>query len=140
MGGPGLLGSGGVLVDQDTVETRASLLQRRGDGVIRHTLNGLPVEGSDVQEWGRAYEQLGGGEPVRLLFDLGAFRAVSSEARKLAASEAHAEGIRAVAFIATSAVGRVIGNFWLGLNRPPYPTRLFTDEESALDWLLGQGD
>ena len=126
--------------DPNTVETRASLLQRREDGIIRHTLNGARVEQSDVDEWERVYRTLGGGDPVRLLFDLSRFTEVSSEARKLAASKAHARTISAVAFIAKTAVGRVIGNFWLGLNRPPYPVRLFTDEEPALDWLAKQGD
>jgi hypothetical protein len=41
-----------------------------------------------------------------------------------------------VALIAGNPVSRVIGNFFVGLNRPEIPTRLFGDEASAVAWLL----
>ena len=44
---------------------------------------------------------------------------------------------RAVARTRESAspVSRTIGNFFLGLHRAPYPTRLFSSEREALGWL-----
>lgn len=41
-----------------------------------------------------------------------------------------------VAIVANNPVARVIGNFFVGLNRPDVPTRLFGDEASAVAWLL----
>jgi hypothetical protein len=41
-----------------------------------------------------------------------------------------------VAMIASNPVSRVIGNFFVGLNRPEIPTRLFADEPTAVPWLL----
>ena len=32
-------------------------------------------------------------------------------------------------------VSRVLGNFFLGISRPAYPTRLFTDPAAAIGWL-----
>jgi hypothetical protein len=32
-------------------------------------------------------------------------------------------------------VARAIGNFFMGLNKPLIPTRLFTSEAEALGWL-----
>jgi len=29
----------------------------------------------------------------------------------------------------------VIGNFFIGINKPPLPTRLFDDEPAAVAWL-----
>ncbi len=34
-----------------------------------------------------------------------------------------------------SPVSRVIGNFFMGLNKPIYPTKLFTDPQKAIRWL-----
>lgn len=33
------------------------------------------------------------------------------------------------------ALTRAIDNFFMGLNKPLFPTRLFTSEEEALTWL-----
>jgi len=35
-----------------------------------------------------------------------------------------------------SPVSRMFGNALIGLARASYPTRLFTDEETAVAWLL----
>lgn len=42
-----------------------------------------------------------------------------------------------VAIVASNPIARVIGNFFVGLNRSDVPTRLFGDEDSAIAWLLG---
>jgi hypothetical protein len=34
-------------------------------------------------------------------------------------------------------LSRALGNFFLGLNKPSMPTRLFDDQEQALAWLRG---
>jgi hypothetical protein len=40
-----------------------------------------------------------------------------------------------VAMVVNSRVSEVTGNFFLRLNRPPYPTRLFHNRIVAADWL-----
>jgi len=42
-----------------------------------------------------------------------------------------------LAVLVASPVSRMIGNMFLGLAKPPYPTRLFTAEGEAVAWLLG---
>jgi hypothetical protein len=39
------------------------------------------------------------------------------------------------AFIINSMAMKLISNFYLSLNKPERPTRMFTDEESAVKWL-----
>jgi hypothetical protein len=41
----------------------------------------------------------------------------------------------ALALLAGSASTQMIANFFIGLNHPKIPTRVFTDEEKALRWL-----
>lgn len=42
-----------------------------------------------------------------------------------------------IALVGRSEVDRVIANFALGVTRVPVPTRFFTSEKAALDWLWG---
>lgn len=51
---------------------------------------------------------------------------------------ARATQLRAVAVVLTSTVGSVLVNFFLRVNRPPYPFRIFSTEGAAEEWLLTQ--
>ena len=43
----------------------------------------------------------------------------------------------AVALVAGTPLSRMMVNFFLRVNEPPFPTRLFDDEASAIAWLQG---
>jgi hypothetical protein len=43
--------------------------------------------------------------------------------------------IKAMALVSNSAVGKMVGNFFIILSRPPYPTRIFSNKEDAINWL-----
>jgi hypothetical protein len=43
--------------------------------------------------------------------------------------------VSALALIASTPLSRVLGNFYLRVNKPLYPARLFDNEASALAWL-----
>jgi hypothetical protein len=45
------------------------------------------------------------------------------------------DAVSAVALIVDTPLSRVLGNFFLAVNKPLYPTRLFDNEASALAWL-----
>lgn len=78
---------------------------------------------------------MGGGRPRPLLMDIRAVRSLSREARAYYASPVAAEVISATALLIASPLSRALGNFFLGLNKPHMPTRLFTDEAEAMAWL-----
>ena len=44
---------------------------------------------------------------------------------------------KAAAILTKSFVEEQMGNMYLMLNAPPFPTRLFTSETAALRWLTG---
>ncbi len=46
----------------------------------------------------------------------------------------------AAALLAQSPLSKVLGNLFLGLNKPLFPTRLFTSEKDAIEWLKGYID
>jgi hypothetical protein len=43
--------------------------------------------------------------------------------------------VSAFAIIIQSPLSRVIGNFFMGLNKPRVPARLFKSEKEAVKWL-----
>lgn len=61
---------------------------------------------------------------------------VSKEVRALAKTEVITKNHEAFALIINSALSRLIGNFFLGINKPKVPIKLFEDKESAKKWLL----
>jgi hypothetical protein len=60
---------------------------------------------------------------------------VDREARELFASDAFLSLTHQTALVVGSPVSRVIGNFFVGLNRLKYPVRVFDDPKRALAWL-----
>ena len=73
--------------------------------------------------------------PLPLLCDLTNVVKITQECRKHFAGPDHAATFSKCALIVTSPVSRIIGNFFLGLNKPLKPTRLFTSKEEGLQWL-----
>ena len=72
---------------------------------------------------------------TRVLIDMTRVTEISKEARDYFANERTASIQRATALLTDSPVSRVIGNFFMGLNKPISPTRLFTDPHKASQWL-----
>ncbi len=72
---------------------------------------------------------------TRVLIDMTSVTEISKEARDYFANERTASIQRATALLIGSPVSRVIGNFFMGLNKPVSPTRLFTDPDKAIQWL-----
>ena len=77
-------------------------------------------------------------EPLPLLCDLTNVVKMSQECRKHFAGEEHAKTFSKAALIVTNPISKIIGNFFLGLNKPLKPTRLFTSREEGLQWLKKQ--
>lgn len=75
-------------------------------------------------------------EPYPTLVRLNRVKSVTREAR-VYFSEHHdnLEIVSRVALIASNPIGRIVANFFLGLNAPPRPTKLFGAADEALAWL-----
>ena len=89
----------------------------------------------DGKESTRVSAEMVNYQPLPLLCDLTNVVKMSHECRKHFAGPEHAATFSKCALIVTSPVSRIIGNFFLGLNKPLKPTRLFTSKEEGLKWL-----
>ena len=97
-------------------------------GITQQTLSDA-VENMDAVEKAR----LGKKRPV--FVDIREAMSTDSEGRKYYTRPELVDLFSAGAFVVGSPISRVIGGLYLGLNRPPFPIRLFTSESEALDWL-----
>ena len=62
---------------------------------------------------------------------------VERKARDFFSSEQYLTLASQTALVVGSPISRVIGNFFVGLNRPRYPLRIFDDPRKAIEWLRG---
>ena len=96
------------------------------------TTEELARENIDAQE--RVRDSLNR-EMTRVLVDMCDVTEMSKAARDYFGNERTASIQRATALLVRSPVSTVIGNFFMGLNKPISPTRMFTDPEMAVQWL-----
>ncbi len=71
--------------------------------------------------------------PIPTILDIRKIERISKEARSF--SSKSTDGLSAIALLVDSGLSRVIGNYALMLHRPKIPTKLFTSEEAALEWI-----
>ncbi len=109
------------------------------DGIMRHNMHKGAVLGlAAAEDLIAKSTQLSGGKKCPFLVKTSGTKSMSREARSfLSSSEESAKISAAVAFLITSPVTRVLANFFIGLNKPIFPVKLFTDEKNALAWLKG---
>jgi len=108
------------------------------EGIVHTVANPHVDVGLDeARDWVRAIVAVCNGKRRPLLIELGQVRRMSREARVLVGGPECARVVSAAALVVSSPVGRAIGNFFIGLNKPIAPTKLFNDEVTALAWLRG---
>lgn len=97
--------------------------------------DGAEVTGTDALENLGVTAKLVAGRPTPVVVDLRPVRSQSAEARAAFAGAEATKVTLACALVIESPLSRVLGNFYLGFNRPQSPTRLFNSVEDAERWL-----
>lgn len=129
---------------KQAVETASARIWVTQDGICRiEHFRDADITLEEAKTLIAAQTGLLGNRKVPVLIDANAVNSVEPEARKFFSGEEAARVAAACAFLVGSSVSKIIGNFFIRLNKPPYPSRLFTSEAKALDWLktfLKKGD
>ncbi len=106
-------------------------------GFVRATMTaGAQMDLADAQEAIAATGRVFGGGRGPVLVDSRGLKSQTRAARDHFVSEEAAKVSSAVALLVESPVSRMIGNFFLRQNAHRTPTRLFTLESAAIEWLL----
>lgn len=120
------------------IVTRTSRIRLGEDGIVRADIfPGVEQTLEDAKEQVAAVWKVGHGRKRPVLVDMREVKSLSREARVYYANDETARFRSASALLVSSAVTRVLASFFLGLNKPNHPVRLFTSEDEALDWLRG---
>jgi hypothetical protein len=120
------------------IETSVCRMWLGEDGILRTVLSqGCRIDLERAQEIWDAQRRLLGSDRALSFVDIRGISHASRGARELLGGKAQQRLTIALALLAGSGVSKVIGNFFLGLNRPRFPTRLFTSESEAIEWLKG---
>jgi len=69
------------------------------------------------------------------MIDLSGVLSITPEGRQFISKEIAKIGIPATALIVKSRMSRLIGSFFIGINKPNFPVKLFHDEHKAVEWL-----
>jgi hypothetical protein len=70
-----------------------------------------------------------------ILIDARNIKSMSYEARHHFSAHGRETKTNAFGIIIGSSISRVLGNFYLGINKPTVPTRLFDNEQDSINWL-----
>ena len=79
--------------------------------------------------------EISGHKGIPTLVDLNNVVHVPRECRTYYASKETEKIMKVVAMLVGTRMSRLIGNFFIGLNKPTMPIKLFTSEMEALKWL-----
>lgn len=123
-------------MDDEVFITRISKITLGNDGIGRvNFLPGLVVTEEDVREHFSACSRISNGRSIPVLVDVRDVKQVEQKAREYFAGEEHISLTKAAAIIVRLPVDSLMGNLFMGLNKPSFPVKLFTSQAKALKWL-----
>jgi hypothetical protein len=103
-------------------------------GVVRLTwAHGVEITQDAAERSVRAVEELIAGGSSPLCVDMTGTSIITRSARRYFARPM--PSVSRLALVGRSAVDRVVANFALGVSGTPMPTRYFTSESAATEWL-----
>lgn len=96
---------------------------------------GIELDVNDGYEMRKIFLSFSKGNKFAVLTDATNFFSTTGELRQLLASAEFTNLRFATAIVTQSMASKIIGNFFIKVNKPATPTKLFSTEELALDWL-----
>ena len=119
-----------------TVRSDFGEVSLREAGILQARLfNDVEINLERAKEYHSLVEYLSRSQPHVTLIDITGISSMTPAARKQL-QEASSEWGKtiAVALVTNSFTARVIGNFFLSINKPSYPIQIFTDSLVAHQW------
>jgi hypothetical protein len=95
----------------------------------------IELDANDAIEIRSNFLSLSNGKKWGVLVDAENFFSTTSEFRQLSASKEYTDLRLALAIVTNSMATKIIGNFFIKVNKPASPTKLFSNEKQAFEWL-----
>ena len=90
------------------------------------------MQGKKIME---ASLKLSDRKKLPILANMGSIKSMSRESRAYLSGVEASKTALALALLVETPISKIIGNFLLGLNKPPYPIKMFYSEQEAIKWL-----
>ncbi|HWY37659.1 MAG TPA: STAS/SEC14 domain-containing protein [Bacteroidia bacterium] len=120
----------------DVIDLSAYWTWMGKDGIVRTKVKPLAeVTLKEAQENSVVVNSFYVGKKYPLLVDSRNIKSITKEARDHFSIQNRETAVSAFAILIHSPLSRIIGNFFMGLNKPTVPARLFTEEKEAIGWL-----
>ena len=123
-------------IPKDAIEITAYWTWMGDDGIARTKVKPkFNVTIVHAMENSKAVNSLKQDKKFPLMIDARDINSITRDARDFFSTRGRETNINSMAVIIRSTISRVIGNFFLGINKPAVPTRLFEHEQEAEEWL-----
>ncbi|MFC1862542.1 hypothetical protein ACFL1Z_01130 [Thermodesulfobacteriota bacterium] len=117
------------------MKTRVSEIWQEEDGITRiKTFPNAKMTIDDAIESNEIVNNFSNLKGSILFIDISEIASIDRESRKFFSE---LENNLAVALLVGSPLSKIIGNFFIGLNKASLPLKLFTSEDEAIRWLKG---
>ncbi len=120
----------------ETIELKTATVHLRQDGIMHiHIKEGNEMQLTDAIQVVEALGKLGNKQKFPVLIDCGEFATVDKEVRIFSASKEANIYTSADAVAYHSLAHKLLIDFYVNHNKPAVPTKVFADNESAIEWL-----
>jgi hypothetical protein len=108
----------------------------REDGIVQiDVFPEVEITIEDVKQGVQYLEEIGKGKKYPLLFVAQAYSLPSDRTREYLANRNSIPFSFAEAYVICSLPQKIVGNFYLRVNKPARPTQIFNSESDAVSWL-----
>jgi hypothetical protein len=123
------------------IRSRIAELSFSDEGILHvRLLEGMEIDLENAMENFEISKQLTKGKRYAAFTDARATLTITKEAMAFGSGKVANENLIAQAILIQSLANRILGNFMIKFHKPLAPTRLFSKEEEAMDWLRAQVD
>lgn len=118
------------------INLQHTVLRMRDDGIVQVNFNDkLEIDINEARDILNAQKELSKGKKVLVLNVAGKQTTATSAARDFAASDEATKYTLAEAYVVNNLAQKLVGNFYVNFHKPKAPTKIFTNETDAVNWL-----
>jgi len=126
-----------MLTSTKSIKTRISTVELMENNLLQINVDSNAIIlAEDIAELSDAYYKIGNGKKFKKLIIFGDYTLVDLDAMKLSSTIEGSKYEIAEAYVIKSMAQHILGNFYLHVIKPLNPTKFFTNQTEAQNWLL----